>query len=225
MNNLGFQIFQKEVKLSSEIINEFKNYPVANVSDSMNRMFASGSSIRPIAPLTRTISGSALTVNTRPGDNLMVHHAIDIAEVGDIIVVDAGGDMTNAIMGEIMAALAIKKGVAAIIINGAIRDAHEIIKMGLPVFCKGITHRGPYKDGPGVINADISLSGMNIAPGDLIVADNDGFLSIPHSDAEEILGKTVKKFQSEQEELAAIEKGTLDRSWVISTLISKGCKI
>ena len=223
MKNIGFQVLTRPQKISVELTQAFQSLPVANVSDCMSRLFASDASIRPIATIKNTIAGPALTVRTRPGDNLMVHYAIDIAEPGDILVVDAGGDTTNAIMGEIMASMAIKKKIAAIIINGAIRDANEIIKMGLPVYASGITHRGPYKDGPGEINTTISIGGMSITPGDLIVADQDGFLSVPIDDAKDILDKTKEKYSLEQIELNAIEDGSVDRSWVIDSLTKKGC--
>lgn len=223
MNNIGFQIKNRKRKIDSCIVASFKSLPVANVSDCMNRLFAGGSNIRPIHDSTEVIAGAALTVRTRPGDNLVLHHAIDIAEPGDIIVVDAGGDQTNAMMGEIMAALAIKKGVAGIIINGAIRDAAEIRRMGLPVFATGVSHRGPYKDGPGEINTPICIDGMVIEAGDLILADGDGVLSVSIDHAEAILAAAQAKYAAEQVEIAAIENGSVDRSWVVNALKARGC--
>ena len=125
------------------------------------------------------MAGPALTVKTRPGDNLMLHKALDLAEPGDVIVVDAGGDLTNAIIGEIMSGYAASRGLGGIVINGAIRDAGALRRASFPVYAAGVTHRGPYKDGPGEINVPIAIDGMVIEPGDLIVGDEDGVLVRP----------------------------------------------
>lgn len=219
----GFCIKSRQRKVDEATIKAYRNLPVANVSDCMARMYAGGSKLRPIHDPKGILAGPALTVRSRPGDNLMLHHALDIAEPGDIIVVDAGGDLTTAIMGEIMAAIALKRGVAGIIIYGAIRDAEEIRRMGLPLYAMGITHRGPYKDGPGEVNTTIAIEGMVIEPGDLILADGDGVLSVPFAQTNRILVATQKKFAAEQVEIAQIAEGTNDRAWVMDILKARGC--
>jgi RraA family protein len=208
----------------ADVIAAFRELPVANASDSMGRMFAGGASLRPIHQHCVAVAGSALTVRTRPGDNLMVHHAVDMAEPGDVIVVDAGGDLTTAVLGDIMISLAMQRGVEAIVINGAIRDADEIRKMGFPLYAAGVTHRGPYKDGPGEINTAINLGGMIVMPGDLVLGDGDGILVIPQGDAQTVLDATRKKHAAEAAELAAIADGKSDRRWVLETLKTKGCE-
>ena len=170
------------------------------------------------------MSGPALTVKTRPGDNLLVHKAIDMAEEGDIIVVDAGGDLTNAIIGEIMVTLAKTKKIGGFVIDGSIRDADEVRTLGMPVFAAGATHRGPYKDGPGEINVPIAIDGMVIHPGDVVIGDGDGMLSIPLSEAETVLAAAEAKQASEKIDMAAIQDGTIDRSWVDKLLDERGCE-
>lgn len=221
---IGFCVRKRQRRVSPEIAEAFSKLPVANASDSMSRMFAGGAKLRPIHDTGEALAGPALTVRTRPGDNLMLHHALDIAEPGDVIVVDAGGDVTTATMGEIMVAIAQRNKVAGIIIYGAIRDAEEIRRMKFPLYATGITHRGPYKDGPGEINTAIAIEGMVIEPGDLIVADGDGILCVPFSQVETVLASTQKKYDAEQEELGHIAKGADDRSWVMNTLQSRGCE-
>ena len=134
---------------------------------------AAGPRLRPMHN-GAALSGPALTVRTRPGDNLMIHKAIDIAAPGDVIVVDGGGDLTNSLIGEIMVRHAASRQVGGFVINGSIRDADALITQALPVYAAGITHRGPYKDGPGEINVAIAIDGMTVEPGDLIVGDADG---------------------------------------------------
>src|SRR3546814_3234911 len=125
----------------------------------MARMTAGGARLRPMHA-GGVMAGPALTVKTRPGDNLMVHRALDIADPGDVIVVDAGGDLTNAIIGELMLAFAEHKRLGGIVINGAIRDYAALRAGRFPVFAAGVTHRGPYKDGPGELNVPVAIDGM-----------------------------------------------------------------
>ncbi|MCW4629070.1 MULTISPECIES: RraA family protein [Marinomonas] len=221
--SIGFQILKRQRKASEEMIKAFTGLPVANVSDSMNRVFAAGPTLRPMHASGAMI-GSAITVKSRPGDNLMLHKAIDMAEPGDVIVVDAGGDLSNALMGELMLAHAINRGVAGFVLNGAIRDLDAFVATNLPTFAAGVTHRGPYKDGPGEINVPISIDGMVINPGDIVIGDCDGVLAVPLEHAEAILASTMEKQDKEVKQMAAIKAGTNDRSWVDVALKEKGCK-
>ena len=198
--------------------------PVANVSDSMNRMAAAGARLRPMHR-EGGMTGVALTVRARPGDNLMLHKAIDMAEPGDVIVCDAGGDVTNALMGEMMLAHAINRGVAGFVLNGAIRDADAIYEVNLPMFAAGISHRGPYKNGPGEVNVPISIDGMIIHPGDIVIGDSDGVLAVPIDEAEEILRKTEAKNAAEAAQMKAIAERKNDRRWVDETLRKLGCEM
>ncbi len=221
---IGFRIWQRRRKVDAETVARFRDLPVANVSDAMARMSAGGPSLRPMhsgGPL----AGPALTVKTRPGDNLMIHKALMLAEPGDVIVVDAGGDLTNALVGELMLSYAIKKGVAGLIINGAVRDSRWIHANSLPVFAAGVTHRGPYKDGPGEINVAIALNGMVIQPGDLMLGDDDGVLCVPYEETRTVYDDAKAKRDAEAKTLANTEAGKLDaKTWVDETLKRLGCE-
>lgn len=219
---IGFRILERKKKVALDIAKEFLTLPVANVSDSMWRLTAGGSRLRPMHK-SGQMAGPALTVKSRPGDNLMLHKAIDMAEPGDIIVCDAGGDLTNSLMGELMLAHAIKRGVGGFVLDGAVRDVDAFLDVNLPVFAAGVSHRGPYKDGPGEINVSVAIDGMVIEPGDLVIGDWDGVLSIPLDDVESILKKTNEKQAAEAVDMAKIEAGEWDRSWVDKTLKDRGC--
>ena len=219
---IGFRILERKKKVALDIAKEFLTLPVANVSDSMWRLTAGGSRLRPMHK-SGQMAGPALTVKSRPGDNLMLHKAIDMAEPGDIIVCDAGGDVTNSLMGELMLAHAIKRGVGGFVLDGAVRDVEAFLEVNLPVFAAGVSHRGPYKDGPGEINVSVAIDGMVIEPGDLVIGDWDGVLSIPLDDVESILKKTNEKQAAEAGDMAKIEAGEWDRSWVDKTLKDRGC--
>ncbi|MCF3628650.1 RraA family protein [Thalassospiraceae bacterium LMO-SO8] len=221
--SIGFRICTRHQTASKELVEAFAKLPVANVSDSMWRLYAGGSRLRPMHA-SGGMAGVALTVRSRPGDNLMLHKAIDMAGPGDVIVVDAGGDLTNALIGEMMLAHAIKRGVAGFVIDGAIRDADAIRETNLPMFAAGVTHRGPYKDGPGEINVPISLDGMPVEPGDIVLGDGDGVLAVPQAHAEEILNKAQAKLDAETKQMKAIAEGTNDRSWVDAALKERGCE-
>ncbi|MGD9944201.1 MAG: RraA family protein [Burkholderiaceae bacterium] len=222
---IGARILRRRRAVDAQRADAFRALPVANVSDVMSRMFAGGARLRPVyrgGPM----AGPAFTVRTRPGDNLMVHKALDLAEPGDIIVVDAGGDLTNAIIGEIMVAQAIQRRLGGIVINGAIRDHAALSAGAFPVFAAGVTHRGPYKDGPGEINVTIAIDGMSIEPGDLVLGDDDGLLCVPYEQLDSVYEAARAKHAAEDKTLADIAAGVAqDRRWVDAALARIGCEI
>jgi len=212
---LGFRILPSPKRADPKLLERLRALPVSNVSDNMQR--SHGTNLEPIHRSGRMV-GTAFTVRTRPGDNLMVHKAIDMAAPGDVIVVDAGGALENAIIGELMAGWARKRGVAGFVIDGAIRDSQALADGDFPVYAAGITHRGPYKDGPGEINVTVSVGGMVVRPGDLVAGDHDGVVAIAPEDAERVITAAEAQHRKEQASLAAIEAGTWDRRWVDETL-------
>lgn len=218
----GLQILKRTRQVPEHFIQAFRGLPVANVSDCMARMTAAGPRLRPMHKKGYLI-GSALTVKCRPGDNLMIHKALTMAQKGDVIVVDAGGDLTNALFGEIMTATAVAIGVAGIVLNGAVRDAEEIGQGEFPLYAAGVTHRGPYKDGPGEINVPIAIDGMVIQPGDLMLGDADGLLCVPFDSLQSVLEATLQKMDAEKKMLADIAAGKLDTAWIDATLRRIGC--
>ena len=222
MTNIGFRIIQIENPMSKELVDKFQGLATSLLSDNMNRLHAIGQNLRPYHKEGK-LGGYAFTVKTRPGDNLMVHKAIDIAKPGDVIVVDAGGDLTNAIIGEIMIRLARKNGINGFVIDGAIRDSSSISKGTLPVYARGVTNRGPYKDGPGEINVPVSIDGMVVQPGDLVIGDEDGLVVIPPQNAEQMIKLAQQQQLEEKLILQSIKDGSIDRKWIDETLRTKGC--
>lgn len=218
---IGFRILPISRRVAPEVVTSFQTLPVANVSDSMSRMTAGGARLRPFYS-GPTMAGPAFTVKTRPGDNLMVHKALDLAEPGDVVVVDAGGDLTNAMVGELMQSHARTRKLAGLVINGAIRDVAALRASPFPVFAAGVTHRGPYKDGPGEIGVAVAIDGMVIAPGDLMLGDEDGILCVPFGDTAAVLKAAQAKHAAEEKQMAATLAGTSDRSWVDTTLKKLG---
>ena len=220
MADFGFKIFPCPAGPSAAILEAYKDFAVANISDCMSRTTGT-SALRPLHG-SRRILGRAFTVRTRPGDNLLVHKAIDTAEPGDIIVVDAGGEMRNAIIGEIMAGWAAHRKLGGFVIDGAVRDTETLSAGELPIYARGSAHRGPYKDGPGELNVPVTIDGMVVMPGDLIVGDADGLLAIRPDEAEAIAVKVRAIEAAEAKILQSIAAGTLDRNWVDASLKAKG---
>lgn len=221
---IGFRILERSRQVDAAMVAAFRAIPVANVSDSMYRLSAGGARLRPMHA-GGVMAGPALTVKTRPGDNIMVHKALDLAQPGDVVVVDAGGDLSNAIIGEIMSSYARQRGLAGLVIDGAIRDADAIRQMSFPVYAAGVTHRGPYKDGPGEINVPIAIDGMVIEPGDLMLGDGDGLLCVPFDAVQAVHDIARQRVELEHRDLAAALNGTMDRSWVDATLRRLGCRL
>lgn len=220
---IGFAIHPIARRIAADVVEKFRPLPTANISDCMWRMAAAGPRLRPMHAGGR-LAGPAFTVKTRPGDNLLVHKALDLAQPGDVIVVDVGGDLTNAIVGELMATYAVSRGIAGLVINGAIRDSDSIRQHDFPVYAAGITHRGPLRSGPGEIGCTIAIDGMVIAPGDLIVGDADGLVCVPYAIAEELYPEVKAKFEAETRLLGDIQSGKgWDRAWIDKALKELGC--
>jgi regulator of RNase E activity RraA len=221
---VGFRWVRGHIRAERALVERFAAVPVAIVSDNMNRMFAGGADLRPMHACeggSGGLAGTALTVLTRPGDNLLIHKAIDVAEPGDVIVVDAGGDTTSAVVGELIARHAQVRGIAGFVINGAIRDLDAFRAGSFPIFATGVTHRGPYKDGPGEIGVPVTLGGMVIHSGDIVIGDADGVLAVPRDGAAAILEAAEAQQAKEAEILRQIEAGAWDRCWVDETLKAK----
>jgi regulator of RNase E activity RraA len=194
------------------ILATLKTIPVALLSDQFRRNRGSKGLVpyhRP-APLV----GTAVTVKTRGGDNLAILRAYDVVRPGDVMVIDAEGDLSNALVGGIMSFAAAALGVAGMVLDGAIRDVAEIRERTFPVYARGVTHRGPYKDGPGAINVPVSVGGMTVRPGDIIVGDQDGLLAFAPDEAPAAIEKALKQQAAEEATMAAIRAGRWDRSFV-----------
>ncbi|HEY0295623.1 MAG TPA: RraA family protein [Bordetella sp.] len=202
-------------RVDDALLKRYAEVGCAQISDCMNRLYG----VVSLAPYHDTkgprMVGIALTVKARPGDNLFIHKAITLARPGDVIVVDGGGDLTNALVGELMAMEAERRGVRGFVIDGSVRDADVFAKNGnFGCFARGVSHRGPYKDGPGEINVPVSIGGLVVLPGDVVVGDADGVMAIPAGMAELVLGLAEKKEAAEVQSKEKIRNGTNARPWI-----------
>ena len=189
------------------LISEFRGVATSIISDNMARLpGATG-----ILPYHKggQLLGTALTVKTRNGDNLAIHAALKLARRGDVIVVDGGGDISQALIGEIILTHAGSIGVAGFVIDGAIRDVAAIRASDLPCYARSVTHKGPYKNGPGAINVPISIGGLVVNPGDLVVGDEDGIVALSPQIAETILPGIRAQEERERLKIAKFKEARL----------------
>lgn len=201
----------------------FRHIPASAVSDCLGRNVG-GLGLKAFHG-RGALLGSALTVRVRPGDNLMILKAMQMARPGDVLVVDGSSDLTRAVFGGIMRAMALKAGIVGVVINGAIRDVDEWQSGELPVYAIGSVHRGPSTDGGGEINVPVSCAGMLVNPGDLIVGDEDGVVAASRAELPELLSRCHALLEREKATLAAIEAGTLDPDRFDALLRAKGCPL
>ncbi len=223
MSALGFRALERVAAATPAQAERFRDVPVSTISDSLHRLAGSGNEVPLLnTDLATKLCGVALTVRTRPGDNLMVHYALTRLTPGDVLVIDAGGDTTNAIIGEIMLAAAVSAGAVGLVVDGAIRDASTLRTGATPVFARGISHRGPYKDGPGEVNVPVQIGGMIVHPGDVVVGDADGLVSLASADVDAVYAVAAAKAAHEEKALQAARDGKRDASWVAARLAEVG---
>jgi 4-hydroxy-4-methyl-2-oxoglutarate aldolase len=162
--------------------------------------------IKPIDPASRLV-GPALTVDTRPADNLMLHYALLKAKPGDVLVVDAKGFIEAGPWGDVLTAAALKAGVSGLVIHGAVRDAQAIVEMGFPVFCRGLSIKGTGKVHAGKINVPVCIGDVVIQPGDIVVGDRDGIAIVSPEEAQSVVASARAREAKEDEFRAGIERG------------------
>jgi regulator of RNase E activity RraA len=218
----GFRINPRVERLSSSLIEAFRTVPVAVAGDCMGRSIGATGLRIYHGMLAMTMCGPAFTVRVRPGDNLMIHKALTMVQPGDILVIDGGGDVTQALMGGLMRTTALARQLGGLVIDGAVRDLVEWAEGELPVYARGHTHRGPSKEGPGAINVPISCAGLVVLPGDLILGDADGVIAIEASEVEALLPAVQAHIKRENAIRASNREGSSDPERFDSILRNKG---
>jgi regulator of RNase E activity RraA len=181
---------------TAEQVERYRRLPSANIGDAMHRLGALDAAIKPVWE-GATIVGAAYTVWTRPGDNLGLHEALKDVQPGDVIVVNGGGDVSRALLGELIGGKAKVKGVVGFIIDGAVRDATGLAEYSMPVYARALTPAGPYKDGPFALAAPVAVGGVVVNPGDIVVADEDGVVVIPLEMADRVADLAQAKHEDE----------------------------
>lgn len=197
------------------LLEAFRGKPTSVISDNLDRLpgpvglrsFHSG----------RQLLGRALTVRTRAGDNLAIHQALELVKPGDVIVVDGGGDVSRALVGEIMKAIAERRGAAGFVIDGAIRDSQAFAQSDFACYARAAIHRGPYKNGPGEINVPACIGGCVIAPGDIVVGDEDGVVAFAPGKASQLLAAVNAQIAREKQIMQSIADGTYKGAYGVAS--------
>jgi len=200
--------------VAPDILAALREIPVAALSDNMHRNIGS-TGLHPYhRPMAGTMAGTAVTARSRGGDNLTYLRALEFCRPGDVLVINAGGDLNNAVVGGILSFYAAHIGVVGVVIDGAIRDVAEVRAREFPVYARGVTHRGPYKDGPGEINVPVSVGGMVVNPGDIVVGDQDGLMAFAPDEAAQLIEKARAHLATEAETIRAMKEGRWDRAFI-----------
>lgn len=221
MTATGFRITSTFRRPLPSLVQRFRDLPPSTIGDAMQRTAALPSRLRSLNG--RPLLGPAYTVDVPAGDNLLFYYAIDHAEPGDVLVVAGGGFTERALCGEIMARFAQARGLAGFVIDGAVRDSAELAAMDFPVYAVATTPNGPYKNGPGTINEPIGVGDRVVAPGDIIVGDSTGLVSVPSGDASTVADLAHGVVAKEAALLARIDQGRgLDLAWMYDALAAAG---
>lgn len=208
-------------RVSPELVRQAADFQAAILADVAGRRGTMHGRIRALRPRMK-VAGPALTVEVRPGDNLMIHAAISLARPGDVLVIDGKGDQTSALMGTIMMTACRQLGLAGVIVDGAVRDSLEIDEMDFPVFSVGTNPNGPAKNIGGRIGHPISCGGVSVQAGDFVLADADGVVVIEKDQLAHLIPAAHKKVEDEAKRIAQIQQGNTAASWLVPSLRAAG---
>jgi RraA family protein len=219
----GFRVKIAFERLSVELMRKLGEFPSPEISDQLNRLYAVTPEIRCLTGPGHRLIGPACTVKVFPGDNLMVHKALDVAQPGDVVVVDAGASRMNAALGDLISTKAKHRGIAGFVVDGYVRDLPDILKLDFPIFARGTTSIGPLHRGPGEINYPICCGGVVVNPGDIVVADAFGVVLIPRDNAEDVIERLFVQQARLADYLAGVKRGVFSNKWVDDLLESSNC--
>jgi regulator of RNase E activity RraA len=217
---IGFRVRTDVPRASAELVARYRDQATSNVADAMGRFHFMDFAIRPRSGLS--LCGVAVTVDARPGDNLMVHKALEVAQPGDIVVVNTNGNSTRAIFGELMCRTAVGAKLGGIVVDGAIRDIEGITALGFPAFSRAVCAGGCDKDGPGEVNSPIACGNTVVIPGDIVIGDADGVVVVPREEAEDVLKLVQTLVERERARIAEIDRGVLFKDEINETLRKRG---
>ena len=220
MSNLP-DIIRDFERVPAHIVAQASELQPAILADVAGRRGALDGRIKALRPRMK-LAGTALTVEVRPGDNLMIHAAIAMAKPGDVLVIDGKGDQTSALMGTIMMTACKQRGIAGVVMDGACRDSIEIDEMDYPVFSVGTNPNGPTKSIGGRIGHPVSIGGVTVHPGDFVIGDGDGVVVVEREKLEALLPLAAKKVKDEAARIAAIKTGDTAAKWLNAALLTAG---
>ena len=203
--SVGLRIYTQIDRPAPELLEQFREIPVANLDDNMGRIYGLDAGLKPLNRIP--LCGPAFTVKCPSGDNLMFHKALDLCRPGDVLVISGVGGGQRSFSGELMLSYAAAKKLGGFVIEGYVRDLDGYGRVDFPVYARGIQANGPYKNGPGEINVPVAAGGQVIMPGDILVGDSDGLIVVPARDAQEVLAAGKATLAAETEKLRRYQTG------------------
>ncbi|MCU1437590.1 MAG: dimethylmenaquinone methyltransferase [Naasia sp.] len=208
---------------SAQQLSELAEHGVATVHEAMGRRGLVGPVVRPIQEGTR-LAGSAITVLCWPGDNLMIHAAVEQCRPGDVLVVTTVSPSLDGSFGELFATALLQRGVRALVTTGGVRDVSDLRELGFAVWAGAQNAQGTVKATPGSVNVPIVVGGVTVHPGDAIVADDDGVLCVPRAQIDTALAASRSRVEKEAASRAAYQRGelSLDRNGLRQVLADLG---
>ena len=210
--NDNFTIHPVAAAPNARLLEAFQDVPTSHISDNLRRLEGILGLKR--FHRSRKLIGTAVTVKLRAGDNLLTYKALSMMSSGHVLVVDAGGVTSNAIVGDLLMAYAQQRGCAGFVVDGAIRDSAAFAAADFPCYARDATHRGPFKTGPGAINVPVSIGGQVVQPGDVIVGDEDGLVVFPTSETERLISAAQRSAAAERAVREEILTGNVRQSWM-----------
>jgi 4-hydroxy-4-methyl-2-oxoglutarate aldolase len=208
-------------RVPAALVAEAAEFQAAILADVAGRRGALHGRIQALRPRMK-VAGPAFTVDVRPGDNLMIHAAISLAQPGDVLVIDGKGDLSSALMGTIMMTACRQLGIAGVVVDGAVRDTLEIDEMDYPVFAAGANPNGPTKNVAGRIGYPVSVGGVTVRAGDFILGDADGVVAVERERLAELIPAARRKVEDEAARVAAIQRGDTAAKWLQGALRDVG---
>lgn len=220
MSHPVFTLNPAPAPAAPELIDAFHQVVTPHISDNQLRL----SGITGLRRFHRAhkLVGTAVTVKVRPGDNLMIYKALMEMQPGHVLVVDGGGDTTNALVGELILLYAQQRGCVGFVIDGAVRDVGAFEAADFPCYARAASHRGPYKNGPGHLNVPVTIGGQVVQPGDIVVGDQDGVVTFAQDQAPGLLERIALTVRNEEAIKAEIATGTLRQQWLDKVLSPHG---
>lgn len=222
----GYRIRWRIERPDVALVSRLGRFDTPTISDKLNRLYTMCAAIGSLTPESPVVIGPACTVKVYPGDNLMVHKSLDVAKPGDVVVVDASSATTFAVLGDLVTQKARHRGIAGFVVDGLIRDLPGVLSLGdFPVFARGFTPIGPLHRGPGEINYPVSVGGIVVHPGDVIVGDPNGVVVVPAECLQEVIDALEQHAEAEAAYAAAVARGQFSTAWVDETLQAGGIEL